>query len=224
MVVTPEGGVVLSVVEAFADAPLESRRIRRYGSRQVVYYFAPATTARTLVAQRDTRVTEGRVTVVFDATRAGTARLEVRQNDRLVAAVDQEVGAGRNAIRATDEFGDETYDVSVSLRSEGSRTARDQVSPFTGDALAQRHLASALTFLGHEGRRRCKRFSSRRIDCNVRRRPDFEVPVRCAATLSFRLYPSGMLFGRNYRRPCRRFAARPVWRADWYVPVLLAGG
>jgi hypothetical protein len=224
MVVTPEGGVALSVVEAFAQAPVESRSIRRYGSRQVVYYLAPATTARTLVAQRDTRVTEGRITVVFDATRAGTARLEVRRRDRLVTAVDQAVGAGRNAIRAVGAFGDETYDVSVSLRGEGSRTARDQVSPFTGSVLARRHLASTLTFLGHEGRRRCKRFSSRRIDCNVWRRPDFEVPVRCAATVSFRLYPSGMLFGRHYRRPCRRFAVRPVWRADWYVPVRLAGG
>ena len=224
MVVTPEGGVVLSVVEAFADAPLESRSLRRYGSRQVVRYHAPTTTARSLVAQRAARVTEQRVTVVFDATHAGTARLEVRRDDRLVGTIDEEVSAGRNAIRLSGDFGDATHDVTVSLRTPGARTARDEVSLFTGRVLAQAHLASTLTFVGHEGRRRCKRFSSRRLDCDVWRRPDFEVPVRCAATLSFRLEASGKLFARNYRRPCRHFAKRPAWRADWYVPVLLAGG
>jgi len=48
--------------------------------------------------------------------------------------------------------------------------------------------------------------------------------VRCAETLSVVRELSGGLSGRRDRRPCRRFRARPVWRADWYVPVLLAGG
>ena len=225
MAVTPEGGLVISAVEAVRSAPLESRVVERYGSRQVVLYVAPRNTARTLVAMRDARASSRRITAVFDATQAGTARVDVRQDGRDVASSTRQVSAGRGSVTVRGRFARETYDVTLTLTRASGEVAQDAVSLFAGTTLAVAHLRSALTFHGHEGDPRCRRISRRRVDCQIWRRLNFGVARRCVSTLAYELASSGVLFARAYRKPCSAYRFRPNWRGNaWYVPALVAGG
>jgi hypothetical protein len=191
-----------------------------------LYYLAPPHTARTLLALRDARVSERKVTVEFDATQPGSVRVEVKRGGRRIASAADNIQAGRRIIRVAGRFARRTHTVAVTLTGSAGATARDAVSLYTSRVLPMRSIRqgkfrwaleeAASGEAGDTGELgRCHRQTARRIDCLIR---DVEDGGGCWAVLAVTLKRSGVVFYRPYG--CRSTSKHPFRRHPrWSDPA-----
>lgn len=186
------------------------------------YYLAPRRTRRTLVAIRGARVSERKVTVDLEASRAAQATLTIHRGGRTIARVSRAVGAGQGQLQASRRFVSAPYDVRVTLRGEDGARARDVLQLYLGRSLNKWFVENTLTgrFVDETSLRVCRRFGSRRIDCA------YASDEWCEQVISFTLRRTGVIWWRSYgcedpRNPFRRrlgtkSSGRPLVLTDKY--------
>jgi len=188
------------------------------------YYLAPRRTRRTLVAIRGARVSERKVTVDLEASRAARATLTIQSGGRTIARVSRPVGAGQGQLQVKGRFASAPYGVRVILRGEDGARARDVLQLYLGRTLSRRFVESKLTgrFVDETSLRVCRRFNRRRIDCA------YASADLCEQVISFTLRRTGVIWWRPYacedpRDPFRRrlgtgLSGRPLLLSDTPTP------
>jgi hypothetical protein len=200
MDVTEEGGIAVILA----------------GSQLRAVYLAPPKTRRTLLALRDARASRRRVKVTIDTTRPGSLQLRIRRRGKAIASSTRHIARGRHTIAVSHHFNPAYHDVHVTLRAGQGGGYEDQVRLFTSSTLPMRLVAPPSSSAAGG---RCKRLSSRRIDCETHNPEDEESGRRCLNTNSYRLFPSGIIFARPYGRACHHkpipFDSSPDWTGPW---------
>ncbi|MDA0161290.1 hypothetical protein OM076_13515 [Solirubrobacter ginsenosidimutans] len=198
-----------------------------------VVYLPRGPSAWALVALRDTSIGPKRLTAVIETSRAGVATLELVRGGDVMARTRQPVGLGHATLRVNQQPNGRLYTLRVALHSEGATTARDEVT-----VLAARELgvARAKELLGDAQEEqanyviyrsdRCRRFGTRRVDCEIRYRDEYDldnVTETCDSIASIELQRSGIVFRRQYACGDRRrgiFRTQPEWDSRMGVETL----
>lgn len=218
--VTPEGGLVGS------GQPFHDPGEGAVGADAALFYVAPPTTQRTLVALRDARVSRTQVHIEFDATQQGTARLDVRRQGRTIASASAPILAGRGQMSVAGRFLRRVHSVRLTVTGPAGVRASDRVRLYMGPVLPRRlayRLAGNRYDEGDEGGghrvSRCRRQTPVRVDCEIRFEhtniDTYRTVSGCSSVAAVELNPSGVVFAREYRcrstthRPFRR---RPAWK------------
>jgi hypothetical protein len=196
--VTREGGVAVMVS----------------GHRLRALYLAPEKTTRTLVALRGTRVSGRRVEATVNATARGLLQLKLRRHGKLVAQASRRVHPGRSTIAVGGRFAAADHEVTVALRTARGGIYRDRIHVFTSETLPRR-----LVPVDPAGGDRCERIGKRRFDCEIHNEEAEEGGVPCLNTGTFRLFRSGLTFGRPYGPQCHPkpmpFDRTPDYTGPW---------
>jgi hypothetical protein len=168
--------------------------------RGALRYVANGPTPWTMVALRSTRMSRRGVTAVIEATKPGTATLEIARDDRIIARDTRPVAAGHATLHAVGPIRSDWYDVRLQLQGADGAIARDAVpihgAPALTVRLARRLLwrrqgsdDSGFYSLGRD----CQRFGQRRVDCSITTDPGRNIGVA-----SITLERSGVVLRRHY--------------------------
>jgi hypothetical protein len=179
------------------------------------YYLAPRHTRRTLVGIRDARVSRGSVTLDVQATRRARATVTVRADGHTVARSTRRIRAGHRTLRVRGPFATRPHTLRVSLRGPRSARAADSVALYLGTRLREAYIRRFSERFEEDGfPDRCRRFTSRRVDCALNFEGD------CAEVASYALRRTGVIWRRQYdctslahpfrRSPTYTDAARPI--------------
>jgi len=177
-----------------------------------VTYVPNGPTPWTLAALRDLRTARRAVTADIEVTQPGVAMLEIVRGKRVVARASRAVTAGHTTLRANGRIARGWHEARLQMQGPGATTASDAV-PFHGAraltvALARRLLGPEQGET-EESRyrlgRRCQRFGSRRVDCEVR------ADGQCAGVVSLALGRSGVVMRRHYGCARPRFRRSPAF-------------
>ena len=209
---TREGGLLVVVNGGIAD-----------WANERVYYLPPRRSARTLVAMRGARTSSRRVAVQIDANRAGSVRLAVSRNGRVVASSERAVAAGRRWVGVDGRFGAKRHDVTVTLTDAAGSRAEERVELLTAGVLplaTVRREAAEYSDVGPPVR--CRRMSARRVDCTLKsEREEIDASdAPCYGNVAYRLSRSGVLLYRDYgplgcATTPPRLVRRPPWLYRW---------
>jgi hypothetical protein len=200
--------------------------------RGEIDYVPSGPTPWTLAALRDTRPSRHAVTAVIETTQPGTATLDVLRGHRVVARVEQAVGAGHSTLTATGSIRPTWHLARLSFRGPDGVVVTDRV-PIHGArrltvALTRRILGRGQGRTDEEGSHlhlgpRCRQFGPRRVDCEIRLR------TSCWDVASVTLHRTGVVLRREY--PCASaggvgFRRRPRYLASYGIRTLnrLDGG
>jgi len=183
---------------------------------QRLWLLRVAPSQRLAVSLRNLHVSGNTLTVTFSATAPGTATVRTAGRDGSLS-VSAPVIEGTNRVTVAGPFVSAKRWVRVRLQDAAGRVAHDRIGAWLGPVLrtgvARRLVEEPLDADEGGGNSvgRCRRFSRRRVDCEVRYRRGIYwrgedryeiVEDRCDYVASVTLPPTGILQQRTYR--CRK--------------------
>jgi hypothetical protein len=203
LAVLPDGNLAFT---SFGDDPITYSR----GPRVWLLRLAP--TANAAVALRNLHVSADAVAVTIEATVSGTVTVRAGGRQTPLATTIAPVAAGITTLTLTGSFSPSGRVVHVELQDAIGRIATDRITAWLGRKLPKRTaLDIADTDLeadsgGGSYIDRCKRYSRRRIDCEIRwalTNPYTGASLRdrCTSIRSVTLPSTGIPLVRSYR--CR---------------------
>ncbi|MFL6113170.1 MAG: hypothetical protein ACJ786_17695, partial [Catenulispora sp.] len=122
------------------------------------------------------------------------------------------VKPGQSTISVGKRFAAADHEVSVKLHADRGGSYSDRINVFTSTTLPRR-------LVPVDSRARCKRITSRRIDCETHYEENEESGVPCLNTAAFALFRTGLTFARPYGPGCHLrplpFDRTPDWTGPW---------
>jgi hypothetical protein len=196
-----------------------------------ILYAPMATPIRPAIRIIGSLVRRGQITLSVDATQAGTATVRLRgPGRRVLSAAIGPIPAGLGTLRFDPGNRSGAHVIRIELRA-GAGVATDDAALALGRRLAPSLATDALDSAvgdGDEGYYygpyRCRRFSARRVDCEIAEQ--YLWPPRrvvCVSLATITLGRDGLLHRRNYRCPRDRrpvFRAHPIYRSpETVLPI-----
>jgi hypothetical protein len=177
-----------------------------------VLYSAGAAPQRPAIRLTTARAVRTRTMVEVQTSHSGTVTAELRRHGTKVASFSKAVPGGRATIRLKRRLLPAFYRIALTFTAD-TAIATDSVTLMLGGVLRTRDVVSGLDELYIDAHvdyaitaRRCRRFSARRVDCEMaggtRRRP-------CVEVRTVELGRTGVVRQRAYRCPRR---GQPTFR------------
>ncbi len=169
--------------------------------------------------------------MVVETTQPGVLTLELMRSGRVARLVRQPVGSGRATLQIPARPTQHLYTLRATLESSDAPVARDQVKLLNARELSVKQAKkllevppsdSPVEFISRSDR--CRRFGSRRVDCEIRYVYDDgsrTVTDRCDSMGSATLRRSGIVLKREYacgNRRHGRFRPHPRWNSVVETP------
>lgn len=173
LVPTSEGGVLIAAGDAF--------------------YLAPRRTRRTLVRVSSARVRRGSVALRLEITRRARATATVRAGGRTIARSTRRIRGGTRTLIVRHAMTARPHTVRVTVRGPRGARASDRVALYLGTRLNAAYVKTIAERFEEDGfPERCRRFTSRRVDCVL------NLDGACAGVASWTLRTTGVIWRREY--------------------------